>query len=77
MENLSLKEIVDLGATGLQIVGLWLLWNRLNLLTDRMFAYLENARQERHALRNQVQGLSLEQDKRKRGIDNEAGENGV
>lgn len=71
MENLSLKEIVDLGATGLQIVGLWLLWQRLNVLTDRLFAYLEDARKERHALRNEVQVVRTGQEKMQKGLNGE------
>ena len=71
MDNLALKDVIELGATGLQIIGLYLLWNRLTQVTDRLFSYLEDARRERHELRNQVQVLRTGQEIMQRGMNNE------
>lgn len=74
MENLTVKDIVDLGMSGLSVVGLYLLWGRLNQVTDRLFGYLEIARQERHQLRNEVQVVKQGQEIMQRGLDNECAE---
>lgn len=57
MDNLTLKDILDLGVNGLSIVGLWLLWGRLTVVTDRLFSYLEQAKDERHKMRNELQAV--------------------
>ena len=65
--DLNLKDVIDLGASGLQIVMIWLLWKRLNEVIDRLFSYLESARLERHKMASEVTALKLESDKRKNG----------
>lgn len=71
VEHLTLKEVVDLGFSGVSLLGLWLLWTRLNLLTDRLFAYLEDARSDRHKLRNEVQVMRTAQEQMQRGLNGE------
>jgi len=59
MEGLTLKEVLDLGLTGVLAVGVVALWNRLGKLTDRMFVYLESAREDRHRMQAELTTLRL------------------
>lgn len=50
MENLTLKDIADLGATTILAISVYLLWKRLGEITDRLFKYLESAAAERQEI---------------------------
>lgn len=62
MENLTLKDVLDLGASGILIVIVWRLWMRLNVITDRMFIYLESAKQDRREMRRKLETVAGEND---------------
>lgn len=66
MENLSLKDIMDLGASGFLVVAVIGLWRSNNKLQERIFQYLEQARVERHKMASEVTALKLESDIRKK-----------
>lgn len=65
METLTLKDIMDLGASGFLVVAVIGLWRSNNRLQDRIFQYLEQARTERHKMAAEVTALKLEADRRK------------
>lgn len=54
---MTLKDVLDAGSTGILAAGVWLLWARLNAVTDRLFGYLEQGAAERQVLARQI-GLS-------------------
>jgi hypothetical protein len=54
LELLTLKDIADLTLSGFALVGVYVLWKRLNEITDRLFIYLEEARLDRLDLRDQM-----------------------
>ena len=56
---MNIKDILDLGTTGLLAVGVWALWVRLNTVTDRMLDQLEQGRAERLVIARQ-NGLSTQ-----------------
>jgi len=62
MENLTVKEVLDLGATAVLAVGVIALWKRLTSITDRMFIYLEAAKRDRHEMRNEMNANRLRRD---------------
>lgn len=64
MEQFPLTEILDLGLSGVLLFMLWQLWNRFTALTDRLFVYLEEAKQDRHNLRAQITASNLAQQDR-------------
>lgn len=51
---MTLKDVLDAGSTGILAAGVWMLWMRLNTVTDRMFNYLEQGAAERQVLAQQV-----------------------
>lgn len=48
------KDVLDAGLTGVLAAGVWLLWVRLNTVTDRLFTLLEQGAAERQAIANSV-----------------------
>jgi hypothetical protein len=50
VENLTLKDLIDLGSSGFLTFAVVMLWRRLGEITDRLFQYLEDARAERHEI---------------------------
>lgn len=50
MENITLKDFLGYGLQGFQTVIIWMLWNRLNQVTDRMFSMMGQAAAERQAI---------------------------
>lgn len=59
MDNITLKDVLGYGLQGFQTVVIWMLWTRLNQVTDRMFAMMEQAAHERRAIA-QSSGLSTQ-----------------
>lgn len=62
MENLNLKDVVDLGMTAILLYINRDLWTRLNALQDRIFTYLEEGRKSRHDQSSQITALKLQLD---------------
>lgn len=62
MEQLTLKDVLDLGLQGASIVAIVALWKRLSSITDRLFGYLEAAKTERHRVYNEMTTRNLSQD---------------
>lgn len=62
MENLNLKDVVDLGMTAILLYINRDLWTRLNALQDRIFTYLEEGRKSRHDQSSQIAALKLQLD---------------
>lgn len=54
MESLNLKDIVDLGTSGMLLVFLWQVWKRLNTITDIMIAERARAEMGRQNIANAV-----------------------
>lgn len=59
MAELTLKDILDLGTNGLLVVFLWLLWQRLNYVTDFLIKDRIEAQAERRAIARQA-GLTTQ-----------------
>lgn len=72
MENgVNVAEILDLGLSGVLMFLLLRREGRFDALIDRVLGYLEQAKRERHSLRNEVQSLKLAQEKGGGGNNNE------
>lgn len=56
---MTIKDILDLGTTGILAVGVWALWTRLSSVTDRVFNMLEQGQAERQVIARQ-NGLSTQ-----------------
>lgn len=54
MENLTLKDIIDLGTSGMLLFFLWQVWTRLNLITDIMIAERARSAMDRQAIAQAV-----------------------
>jgi len=59
MEQIALKDLLDLGSNGVLAYVVFRLYDRLNAVTDRLFAYLERASDERQAIA-QANGLNTQ-----------------
>lgn len=59
MPELNLKDVIDLGMTGILLYMNRDLWKRLDALTDRLFTYLEEGRKSRHENKNEIAALRL------------------
>lgn len=69
MENLNLKDVIDLGMTAILLYINRDLWTRLNALQDRIFTYLEEGRKSRHDQSSQIAALKLQIDTMTRNDD--------
>ena len=59
MPELNVKDLVDLGMTAILLYINRDLWKRMEMLTDRLFTYLEEGRTARHEAKNQIAALRL------------------
>ena len=59
MDGLTLKDVLSTGTSGILAAGVWLLWVRLNTITDRLFTYLERGANERAAIAESL-GMSTQ-----------------
>lgn len=57
MENIALKDLLDLGSNGVLAFVVFRLYDRLNAITDRLFEYLEEGRADRKLIA-EANGLS-------------------
>lgn len=57
MEPFNIKDILELGTTGVLAVGVIALWQRLGVITDKMFVYLEHARLDREQMQRELANL--------------------
>jgi len=59
-DGFALKDLLDLGVSGLLTFFLWQLWQRLNKVTDYLIQDREQAKAERQAIA-QASGLTEEE----------------
>jgi hypothetical protein len=50
LETLTLKDLIDLGMSAILLVFCWLLWNRLNYVTDFLINDRKQAQAERRVI---------------------------
>jgi hypothetical protein len=50
LETLTLKDLIDLGMSAILLVFCWLLWNRLNYVTDFLIKDRIEAQAERRVI---------------------------
>lgn len=62
MEQLDLKDIIDLGMTGILLFINRDLWSRLNELQDRLFRYLDDGRRSRKDQSEKIEALQQKVD---------------
>lgn len=62
MENLTIKDLLEIGASGVLTIVLVALWRDNQKCRDTIIKYLEAARQERHAVYSQLTARRLSDD---------------
>lgn len=50
LENLTIKDLIDWGTSGMLLFFVYKLWQRMNFVIDKLFGYLEDAKAERKAI---------------------------
>lgn len=60
MDALTLKDIIDIGTSGMLLLFVYMLWQRLNVVTDKIFSYLQEGAAEREVIAKEL-GLTTQQ----------------
>lgn len=62
MDGVTIKDLLEVGASGILTVVLIALWRDNQKCRDTIIKYLEAAKQERHAVYSQLTARRLEDD---------------
>lgn len=57
MDPQTIKTLYDIGFSAVILVMLYKVWDRLNVITDRILTYLEEARTDRALMMTQLTAL--------------------